>query len=47
LPLRAPIRGPAIILQVDSTTVVPPHCTAEVDDSGAIIIRLPAAGDAS
>jgi N-methylhydantoinase A len=47
LPLHAPIRGPAIILQVDSTTVVPPHCTAEVDDSGAIIIRLPAAGDAS
>ena len=28
---RQPIPGPAIVLQVDSTTVVPPHCTAEVD----------------
>ena len=47
LPLNAPIPGPAIILQVDSTTVVPPHCTAEVHESGAIVIRLPAAGRGS
>jgi len=41
LPLAQPIPGPAIVLQVDSTTVVPPYCTAEVDDSGSIILRLP------
>ena len=43
LPLGEPIPGPAIILQVDSTTVVPPGCTAEVHESGSIILRLPAA----
>ena len=41
LPPGRSIPGPAILLQVDSTTVVPPHCTAEVDDSGSIILRLP------
>jgi N-methylhydantoinase A len=41
LPLGQPIPGPAIILQVDSTTVVPPYCTAEVDDSGSILLKLP------
>ena len=41
LPLGQPIPGPAIVLQADSTTVVPPHCTAEVDESGAIILKLP------
>ena len=41
LPPGRAIPGPAILLQVDSTTVVPPHCTAEVDDSGSIILRLP------
>jgi N-methylhydantoinase A/oxoprolinase/acetone carboxylase beta subunit len=41
LPLGQPIPGPAIVLQVDSTTVVPPYCTAEVDDSGSIILKLP------
>jgi len=47
LPLHTPIPGPAIILQVDSTTVVPPNCTAEVDDSGAIVIKLPPARQAA
>jgi len=41
LPLAQTIPGPAIVLQADSTTVVPPHCTAEVDDSGSIILKLP------
>jgi N-methylhydantoinase A len=41
LPLGQPIPGPAIVLQVDSTTVVPPYCRAEVDESGSIILRLP------
>ncbi len=43
LPLGAPIEGPAIILQVDSTTVVPPYCTAEVHESGSILINVPPA----
>ena len=41
LPVGQAIAGPAIILQVDSTTVVPPGCTAEVHESGSIILRLP------
>lgn len=41
LPAGATIAGPAIILQVDSTTVVPPGSTAEVHHSGSIILRLP------
>ena len=41
LPVGMPIAGPAIILQFDSTTVVPPHCTAEVEASGCLVIRLP------
>jgi len=47
LPVGEPFTGPAIILQVDSTTVVPPGCTAEVHDSGSIILRLPAAKGAA
>jgi hypothetical protein len=35
------------VLQVDSTTVVPPGCTAEVHESGSIILRLPAAKGAA
>ena len=41
LPVGEPIPGPAIILQVDSTTVVPPECMAEVHESGSIILKLP------
>ena len=40
LPVGRPIAGPAIILQTDSTTVVPPDCTAVLEESGAIAIRL-------
>jgi N-methylhydantoinase A len=47
LPVGEPIPGPAIILQVDSTTVVPHGCTAEVHESGSIILRLPAAKGAA
>jgi N-methylhydantoinase A/oxoprolinase/acetone carboxylase beta subunit len=39
LPVGERIDGPAIILQADSTTVVPPGWTAEVEPSGAIIIK--------
>ena len=40
LPLNLPIGGPAIILQTDSTTVVPPGVTAVADRSGNLILRL-------
>jgi len=43
LPPGEPFQGPCIILQKDSTTVVPPHATAEVHPSGSIIMTL---GDA-
>jgi N-methylhydantoinase A/oxoprolinase/acetone carboxylase beta subunit len=41
LPPGAPFPGPAIVLQVDSTTVVPPDCTAVVHESGSILISVP------
>jgi N-methylhydantoinase A len=40
LPLDLPIGGPAIILQTDSTTVVPPGVTAVADCGGNLILRL-------
>lgn len=44
LPVGQRIAGPAIVLQTDSTTVVPPHCVAEVHASGAMIIQVARAG---
>ncbi len=41
LPVGVSIPGPAVLLQRDSTTVVPPDCVAEVEPSGSIIIRVP------
>jgi N-methylhydantoinase A len=41
LPVGEPIAGPAIVLQRDSTTVVPPMCAFEVHPSGSMLIRLP------
>lgn len=40
LPLDTPFEGPAIILQTDSTTVVPPGCTIVADAGGNLIIRI-------
>lgn len=40
LPVGQPFAGPAIILQKDSTTVMPPATTAMVDTSGNILITL-------
>ncbi|MGH7096420.1 MAG: hypothetical protein ACREE4_02025 [Stellaceae bacterium] len=40
LPIGVPIVGPAIVLQKDSTTLVPPRANAEVDRVSNIIIRL-------
>jgi N-methylhydantoinase A len=36
-----PIVGPAIVEERESTTVVPPRATVEVEASGALVIRLP------
>jgi len=40
LPVGMSLAGPAIILQTDSTTVVPPDCTAEMDKTGSLMIRI-------
>jgi N-methylhydantoinase A len=40
LPLDEPIAGPAIVLQTDSTTVVPPGATLRADRGGNLIVRL-------
>ena len=40
LPVGEDFAGPAIILQKDSTTVVPPRSIARVDTSGSILITL-------
>jgi N-methylhydantoinase A len=40
LPVEEPFPGPAVILQTDSTTLVPPGATARVDRTGNIIIKL-------
>ncbi len=40
LPVGEPFEGPAIILQSDSTTVVPPGHGIVVDPSGSMIIRI-------
>jgi N-methylhydantoinase A len=34
------LRGPAIVEQMDSTTVIPPGFAAEVDRAGNLIIRF-------
>jgi len=40
LPLGQRIAGPAIVLQTDSTIVVPPDATLTADESGNLILRL-------
>jgi N-methylhydantoinase A/oxoprolinase/acetone carboxylase beta subunit len=40
LPVGQIIEGPAIVLQTDTTTVVPPDSTIVADGSGNLIIRL-------
>ena len=40
LPLGQEIAGPAIVLQTDSTTVVPPDTTLIADESGNLILLL-------
>ena len=38
LPLDTPIAGPAVILQIDSTTVVPPGWSATADAAGNLLL---------
>jgi N-methylhydantoinase A len=40
LPAGGKLKGPAVLLQTDSTTVVPPGATAAIDESGSVIISL-------
>jgi N-methylhydantoinase A len=40
LPLEQPIVGPAIVLQTDSTTVVPPAATLIVEAGGNLILEV-------
>jgi N-methylhydantoinase A len=40
LPVGEAFEGPAIVLQKDSTTVIPPRASAVVDRSGSLIITL-------
>jgi N-methylhydantoinase A len=44
LPLNTGIPGPAIILQTDSTTVVPPEFSVTADPIGMLILRMSGAG---
>jgi len=44
LPLESRLEGPAIIQQLDSTTVIPPGCRATVDRLGNLLIQVPPAG---
>ena len=39
LPLRARIAGPAIVEQIDTTTVIPPGVSARVDEAGNLRLR--------
>ncbi|MFN8215206.1 MAG: hydantoinase/oxoprolinase family protein [Solirubrobacterales bacterium] len=41
LPVDESVPGPAIVTQVDSTTLVPPDCTVERDPHNNLIIEIP------
>lgn len=40
LPIDEPIPGPCIILQKDTTTVIPPECTATMLANGSILVEI-------
>ncbi len=40
LPVDEVIAGPAIILQADSTTLIPPGCSARADQAGNLLIAI-------
>jgi N-methylhydantoinase A/oxoprolinase/acetone carboxylase beta subunit len=37
------IVGPAVVLQLDTTTVIPPDCSMQVHPSGMLIVSVPTA----
>jgi N-methylhydantoinase A len=41
LPLDLLLQGPAIIEQMDTTTVIPPGCTVRSDSDGNLLIEVP------
>ncbi|MDT8320739.1 MAG: hydantoinase/oxoprolinase family protein [Xanthomonadales bacterium] len=47
LPVDEEFSGPAIILQTDSTTVVPPDCAVRLEKSGSLVIRVDEASAAT
>jgi N-methylhydantoinase A len=44
LPIGQVFTGPALILQPDSTTIVPPACHGQADEHGNLIITIGGAG---
>jgi len=40
LPAGETIAGPAIVLQADSTTLIPPGSTARADETGNLLIAI-------
>ena len=40
LPVGEPFSGPAVVLQRDSTTVIPPGSAAHADEAGNLIINI-------
>lgn len=45
LGLDQTVAGPAIIEQLDTTTIVPPGCTATVHASGSLVLRIASGGE--
>jgi N-methylhydantoinase A len=46
LPVGETFAGPAVVLQKDSTTVIPPGCSAINDPAGNLILTIAGVGDA-
>ena len=46
LPVGEVFAGPAVVLQKDSTTVIPPGCSAINDPAGNLILTIAGIGDA-
>lgn len=40
LPFDVPFQGPCVILQKDTTTIIPPNCTAVLEPAGNIVIQV-------
>jgi N-methylhydantoinase A len=40
IPVETEFAGPCIVLQKDTTTVIPPNCTAYIEEFGNMIIKV-------